>query len=91
MVLGKALMTRPYFILLDETIGLVRIVIESLFQSLGRIGLECVSLLIVEQNAAKALAHSHRAYVLETGRNPHDRISAELLRDLLIRRMYLGA
>jgi branched-chain amino acid transport system ATP-binding protein len=87
-----ALMTRPYLILLDApTIGLARIVIESLFRSLDRIGSEGVSLLIVEQNAAKALARSHRAYVLETGRNLHDGISAELLRDPLIRRMYLGA
>lgn len=91
LVLGMALMTQPSLLLLDEpTIGLAPIVVESVFQCLDRIGRDGVSLLVVEQNAAKALAHSHRAYVLETGQNRHEGPSAELMGDPQIRRMYLG-
>jgi ABC-type branched-subunit amino acid transport system ATPase component len=91
LILAMALMPQPSLLLLDEpTIGLAPIVIDNVFQNLDRIGQSGVSLLIVEQNAARALAHSHRAYVLETGQNRHQGESAKLLGDPLVRRMYLG-
>ncbi|HEY0567945.1 MAG TPA: hypothetical protein VGD13_07420 [Xanthobacteraceae bacterium] len=50
-----------------------------------------IAILIVEQNAAKALAHSQRAYVLEIGQNRRDGPSAALLEDPTARQMYLGS
>lgn len=89
---GMALMTNPALILLDEpTIGLAPIVVESIFATIEQIHREGVSILVVEQNAAKALAHSQRAYVLETGQNRHDGPSERLLADPKVREMYLGA
>jgi ABC-type branched-subunit amino acid transport system ATPase component len=91
LTLGMALMTKPSLILLDEpTIGLAPAVVETVFQNLDLIRAEGVSLLIVEQNAAKALAHSQRAYVLETGQNRREGDSAQMLADPQVRRMYLG-
>jgi ABC-type branched-subunit amino acid transport system ATPase component len=91
LTLGMALMTSPSLILLDEpTIGLAPTIVESVFQCLDQIGREGVSILVVEQNAAKALAHSQRAYVLDMGENRHEGESAKLLTDPNIRRMYLG-
>jgi branched-chain amino acid transport system ATP-binding protein len=91
LTLGMALMTSPSLILLDEpTIGLAPTIVERVFQSLDQIGREGVSILVVEQNAAKALAHSQRAYVLDMGQNRHEGESAKLLADPNVRRMYLG-
>jgi branched-chain amino acid transport system ATP-binding protein len=91
LTLGMALMTNPSLILLDEpTIGLAPMIVERVFQSLDHIGRDGVSILVVEQNAAKALAHSRRAYVLDMGRNRHEGESARLLADPNVRRMYLG-
>jgi branched-chain amino acid transport system ATP-binding protein len=90
--LGMAMMCSPELILLDEpTMGLAPIVVETVFESLDRIQREGVSILLVEQNAAKALAHSHRAYVLEMGQNRYEGKSADLLADPNVRQMYLGA
>jgi branched-chain amino acid transport system ATP-binding protein len=91
LTLGVALMTSPSLILLDEpTIGLAPTIVESVFQCLDQIGREGVSILVVEQNAAKALAHSQRAYVLDMGANRQEGESAKLLADPNVRRMYLG-
>ncbi len=82
----------PSLVLLDEpTIGLAPAVVETVFENLDRIRAQGVSLLIVEQNAAKALAHSQRAYVLETGQNRREGDSAQMLADPQVRRMYLGS
>jgi branched-chain amino acid transport system ATP-binding protein len=91
LTLGMALMTNPSLILLDEpTIGLAPMIVERVFQSLDQIGRDGVSIMVVEQNAAKALAHSERAYVLDMGHNRHEGESARLLADPNVRRMYLG-
>ena len=91
LTLSMALMTAPSLVLLDEpTIGLAPSVVETVFQNLDQIHAEGVSLLIVEQNAAKALAHSQRAYVLETGQNRREGDAAQMLADPQVRQMYLG-
>ena len=88
---GMAMVASPTLILLDEpTIGLAPKVMETIFESMEQIHREGISILVVEQNAAKALAHSHRGYVLDTGRNSHHGDSAKLLADPNIRLMYLG-
>jgi branched-chain amino acid transport system ATP-binding protein len=92
LAFGMALMGDPSLLLLDEpSIGLAPMVVESIFESMAQIHREGIAILIVEQNAAKALAHSHRAYVLEMGRNRHDGPSAALLEDPNVRQMYLGS
>jgi ABC-type branched-subunit amino acid transport system ATPase component len=91
LTLAMAMMTNPSLILLDEpTIGLAPMIVERVFQNLDQIGRSGVSILVVEQNAAKALAHSQRAYVLDMGQNRHEGESARLLADPNVRRMYLG-
>jgi ABC-type branched-subunit amino acid transport system ATPase component len=91
LAFGMAIMTEPQLILLDEpTMGLAPAVVDTIFESLDRIHQEGISILLVEQNAAKALAHSDRAYVLEMGENRYDGRSATLLADPKIRQMYLG-
>ncbi len=88
---GMAMVTRPTLILLDEpTIGLAPTVMETIFESIERIHRDGVSILVVEQNSAKALENSDRGYVLDMGRNRREGDSAELLLDPNIRQMYLG-
>jgi branched-chain amino acid transport system ATP-binding protein len=92
LTLAMAMMPSPMLILLDEpTIGLAPMVVDSVFESMAEIHREGVSILLVEQNAAKALAHSDRAYVLETGQNRHEGRSSDLLANPTVRQMYLGA
>jgi ABC-type branched-subunit amino acid transport system ATPase component len=91
LTLGMAMMTSPTLLLLDEpTIGLAPLVVEAIFQTVERIHGQGVSVLVVEQNAAKALAHSQRGYVLEMGMNRYEGPSADLLRDPKVRELYLG-
>ena len=88
---GMAMVTSPTLILLDEpTIGLAPTVMDTIFESIERIHRDGVSILIVEQNSAKALENSDRGYVLDMGRNRREGDSAELLLDPNIRQMYLG-
>ncbi len=85
------MVTRPTLILLDEpTIGLAPTVMEAIFESIERIHRDGVSILVVEQNSAKALENSDRGYVPDMGRNRREGDSAELLLDPNIRQMYLG-
>ena len=88
---GMAMVASPTLILLDEpTIGLAPTVMETIFESIEQIHREGISILVVEQNAAKALAHSRRGYVLDMGRNRYEGDSAKLLADPNIRQIYLG-
>ncbi len=89
--LARALMVWPRVLLLDEpTLGLAPKVVELIFETVVAIYRAGVSVLMVEQNAAQALQYSHRAYVLEMGRNRYEGPSAELLRDPRVRQAYLG-
>lgn len=91
LALGRALMSRPRLLTLDEpSLGLGPIVVAELFKVLEEINRQGVTLLLVEQNAVAALDLSHRAYVLETGRVALAGSSCELLNDSNVRRAYLG-
>ena len=80
LAVGRALMSRPRLLILDEpSLGLGPIIIENLFQVLHDINAEGVTILLVEQNAVMALDYSHRAYVLENGRVTLSGSSKELL------------
>ena len=68
LVMGRALMSRPKLLLLDEpSMGLAPILVEQIFETIAEMNKEGTTILLVEQNAQMALTVAHRAYVLETG------------------------
>ncbi len=91
LALARALMTAPSLLLLDEpSLGLAPMVVSEMFMALDAITRAGTAILIVEQNAAKALAHSSRAYVLESGRITLEGPSSALMSRADIRSAYLG-
>jgi branched-chain amino acid transport system ATP-binding protein len=92
LAIGRALMAKPRVLLLDEpSLGLAPIIINEIFNELVKINdLLGMTILIVEQNARKALLLSHRAYVLQTGEITMSGGSKELLRNPEIEAAYLG-
>jgi len=92
LALGRALMSRPRLLLLDEpSLGLAPLVVREFFRIVRELNEhEGLTVLVVEQDARMALAASHRAYVLEVGRVALTGTSAELRNDESIRRSYLG-
>jgi branched-chain amino acid transport system ATP-binding protein len=88
LAIGRALMSRPRLLLLDEpSMGLAPMLIAQIFEKINEDG---VSVLLVEQNATQALRTAHRAYVLETGYSVKSGTGAELLHDPAVRAAYLG-
>ena len=92
LALGRALMLRPRLLLLDEpSLGLAPRVVQEFFRIVRAINQqEGVSVLLVEQNAALALALADRAYLLETGRVVLAGPASEIRKDDAVRRAYLG-
>jgi branched-chain amino acid transport system ATP-binding protein len=91
LAIGRALMSRPRLLLLDEpSMGLAPLMVERIFEVIRAIAAEGVTLLLVEQNARLALEASHRGYVLESGAISLSGEARELLGDSRIRRAYLG-
>ncbi|HZZ84271.1 MAG TPA: ABC transporter ATP-binding protein [Anaeromyxobacteraceae bacterium] len=91
LAVARALMSRPKLLLLDEpSLGLAPQVVERIFQVLRDISGAGVALLLVEQNAHKALQIAHRAYVLETGEVVMQGTGKELLASPEVRKAYLG-
>jgi len=89
--IGRALMSGPKILLLDEpSAGLAPLVVQQVFELVRKIRAEGLTVLIVEQNVAQVLRVVDRAYVLETGRVAAEGRSAELAADPAIRRSYLG-
>jgi branched-chain amino acid transport system ATP-binding protein len=91
LAVARALMSRPKLMLLDEpSLGLAPQVVERIFSVLREVNASGVSLLLVEQNAHKALQLAHRAYVLETGNVVMRGTGKELLASPEVRKAYLG-
>ncbi len=89
--IGRALMARPRLLMLDEpTTGLGPLVVRKLFETLAELNRRGVTILLVEQNARKALELAHRGYVLESGRMALAGAGRDLLADDRLRRAYLG-
>jgi branched-chain amino acid transport system ATP-binding protein len=91
LAIGRALMSRPQVLLLDEpSLGLAPILVHTIFESIEEIHREGTPVLLVEQNANAALKHSNRAYVLETGRVTLEGPSAVVAADPGVKEAYLG-
>jgi branched-chain amino acid transport system ATP-binding protein len=91
VAIGRALMARPRLLLIDEpSLGLSPKIVEEVFDAIRVIHAEGVSVLLIEQNAAKALALAERAYVMEGGRIVSEGNPAELRAQPHIREAYLG-
>jgi branched-chain amino acid transport system ATP-binding protein len=91
LAIGRGLMARPRLLLLDEpSMGLAPILVEQIFAIILQINREGVTILLVEQNAAMALAVCHRGYVLETGAIILEGKASELAGNDRVRQAYLG-
>jgi len=91
LAIGRALMARPTFLMLDEpSMGLAPLVMKEIFAAIARVAREGCTVLLVEQNARSALRIAHRGYVLETGRIVIEGTAEELLASREMQRAYLG-
>ena len=91
LAIGRALMAQPKLLLLDEpSLGLSPILVETIFSVIADIARRGVPILLIEQNARKALEIATRGYVLETGCIVKEGAAAELLADDGVRKAYLG-
>jgi branched-chain amino acid transport system ATP-binding protein len=91
LAIGRALMSKPKLLMLDEpSLGLAPILVETIFQIVREINAQGIPILLVEQNAHKALEVAHRAYVLETGSIVQTGSGKELLNSPDVQRAYLG-
>jgi branched-chain amino acid transport system ATP-binding protein len=91
LAIGRALMSRPKVLLLDEpSLGLAPILVHTIFEAIEEIHRQGTPVLLVEQNAMAALKHSNRAYVLETGSVALEGPSAEVAANPKVKEAYLG-
>ena len=91
LAIGRALMSRPRLLLLDEpSMGLAPMIVLRIFDIIAQIRAQSTTVLLVEQNVAQSLALADRGYVLENGRIAMSGSGAELLADDRVRRAYIG-
>ncbi len=91
LAMGRALMSRPRLLLLDEpSMGLAPLMVEKIFETIRTIARDGVTILLVEQNAKRALEISQRGYVMESGAVTLTGAAEQLLRDPQVRHAYLG-
>ena len=91
LAMARALMSKPRLLLLDEpSMGLAPILVDEIFNIVHKISSGGTTILLVEQNAFKALSIANRAYILETGSIAMEGIASELANDDAVRKAYLG-
>ena len=91
LAMGRALMSRPKVLLMDEpSMGLAPIMVDKIFEVVRDVYAQGVTILLVEQNASRALAVANRAYVMESGLITMSGDAAQMLRDPKVRAAYLG-
>jgi branched-chain amino acid transport system ATP-binding protein len=91
LAIGRALMSQPRLLLLDEpSLGLAPLVVADIFEVLRQVNAAGVTVLLAEQNARMALELAHRAYILEEGRVSGEGTAQEMLQADHVRRAYLG-
>jgi len=91
LAIGRALMSDPDVLLLDEpSMGLAPVLVEAIFEIIRRINEQGKTILLVEQNALMALEIAHRGYVLQTGEIVLKDTGANLMKNDAVRKAYLG-
>jgi branched-chain amino acid transport system ATP-binding protein len=91
LAIGRALMSRPRLLILDEpSTGLSPLLVGQVFRSLEQLGREGMTILLLEQNVRHALTMCHRGYVLENGRIVKEGKAKDLIRDPHIQKAYFG-
>ncbi len=91
LAMGRAMMSKPRILLLDEpSMGLSPLFVGEVFKIIEKVSAAGTTVLLVEQNAKKALSIANRAYVLETGNIIKEGVASELLNDDAIKKAYLG-
>jgi branched-chain amino acid transport system ATP-binding protein len=91
VAIGRALMTGPKLLLLDEpSLALAPLIVREIFSAIERLAADGISILLVEQNINEALTLAHRAWVLENGLITLSGTGPNLLRDPRVRSAYLG-
>ncbi len=91
LAMGRALMTRPRVLMLDEpSMGLAPVLVEAIFETIVKLNQEGTTILLIEQNAAKALQVASRGYVIETGQIVLQDNAANLRKNETVRKSYLG-
>jgi ABC-type branched-subunit amino acid transport system ATPase component len=91
LAMGRALMPEPQILLLDEpSAGLAPAFVEAIFEKIAEINQQGVTIVMVEQNARRALGMSSRGYVLDVGQNRFEGRGEELLKDPKVAELYLG-
>jgi len=91
LAIARGLMSIPQLLILDEaSLGLAPLIVEEIFQVIRQIRRDGVTVLLVEQNVAQALAISDRGYVIEEGRLALSGVASDLIDDPQIKRLYLG-
>ena len=91
LAMGRALMSKPQLLLLDEpSMGLAPLMVEKVFETVLAVSAEGVTILLIEQNAKLALEVSHRGYVMESGEIILHGEARSLLHDRKVRAAYLG-
>jgi branched-chain amino acid transport system ATP-binding protein len=91
LVIARAMMSQPSILLLDEpSLGLAPVVVDQIFEMIQQLRISGLTILLVEQNAAKALAVADRAYVMQLGRIGVEGIAADIRAATDLRSLYLG-
>ncbi len=91
LAMGRAMMTHPRVLMLDEpSMGLAPVLVEAIFEIIQKLNQEGTTILLIEQNAAKALQVAHRGYVIETGQIVLKDVAESLRKNEMVRKAYLG-
>ena len=91
LAVGRALMSRPKVLMMDEpSLGLAPLIVKDIFSIIRRVNADGITVLLIEQNANAALRVAHKGYVLETGRISLSGTGGELLKNASVREAYLG-
>ncbi len=91
LAMGRALMSKPKLLMLDEpSMGLAPVIVETIFEIIQKLNADGITMLLVEQNANLALAIANRGYVLETGEIALTGTGRDLLANEAVRKAYLG-
>jgi branched-chain amino acid transport system ATP-binding protein len=91
LAIGRAMMAQPSVLMLDEpSMGLAPVLVEAIFETIQKLNKQGATILLVEQNAAKALQVAHRGYVIETGQIVIEDKAAILRKNEKVRKAYLG-